>query len=99
LRRNAQSIYRKLKKHKLLSTAAQVLGDMLLQYITTARYPGTWCGSLFNFVLRWKEQVMKYKRIKFEAFPPKKKLFMLQNAVDEVSELAYVKQIGDQDLV
>jgi hypothetical protein len=34
---DAQSIYRELKKHALSSTAAQLSGDTLLQYITTTR--------------------------------------------------------------
>jgi len=34
--RDAQKIYRELKKHGLASTAAQISGDTLLQYITTA---------------------------------------------------------------
>ena len=53
--RNAQSVYLELKKHALASTAAQLSGDTLMQYITTARYPGTWRGNLFNFVLNFKE--------------------------------------------
>lgn len=90
LKRDAQSIYRDLKKHALGSTAAQLSGDTLLQYITTTRYPGTWRGTSFNFVLHWKEQVMKYAKLELEEFPPKQKLCMLQNAVSEVSELSYV---------
>jgi hypothetical protein len=39
---------------------------------------------------------MKYKKLKLDEFPPKPKLYMLQNAVGEVSGLAYVKQIDDQ---
>jgi hypothetical protein len=42
---DAQSIYCKMKKHALGSTAAQLSGDTLLQYITTAQYPGTWHGN------------------------------------------------------
>jgi hypothetical protein len=41
---------------------------------------------------------MKYERLELEAFLPKQKLRMLQNAVEDVTELAYVKQIGDQDI-
>ena len=85
-KRDAQSVYRELKKHALGSTAAQLSGDTLLQYITTARYPGTWRGNSFNFVLHWKEQVLKYERLELEEFPPKQKLRLLQNAVGEVSE-------------
>jgi hypothetical protein len=33
-----------------------------------------------------------------ESFLPKEKLQMLQNSVNNVHELAYVKQIGDQDI-
>jgi hypothetical protein len=98
LNRDAQSIYRELKKHALSSTAAQLSGDTLLQYITTTRFPGTWRGSSYGFVLHWKEQVMKYEKLELEDFPPKQKLRMLQNAVGDVTELAYVKQIGDQDI-
>jgi hypothetical protein len=95
---DAQSIYRELAKHALSSTAAQLSGDTLLQYITSTRYPGTWRGSSYGFVLHWKEQVMKYERLELEPFPPKQKLRMLQNTVGDVTELAYVKQIGDQDI-
>ena len=96
--RDAQSIYRELKKHALSSTAAQLSGDTLLQYITTTRFPGNWRGSSYGFVLHWKEQVMKYEKLELEDFPPKQKLRMLQNAVGDVTELAYVKQLGDQDI-
>jgi hypothetical protein len=34
-----------------------------------------------------------------EAFPPKQKLCMLQNAAGDVTELSYIKKIGDQDIV
>jgi hypothetical protein len=95
---DAQSIYRELKKHALSSTAAQLSGDTLLQYITTTRYPGSWRGTSYEFVLHWKEQVMKYERLELEPFPPKQKLRMLQNAVGDATELSYVKQIGDQDI-
>ena len=96
--RDAQSIYRELKKHALSSTAAQLSGDTLLQYITTARYPGNWRGTAYGFVLHWKEQIMKYEKLELEPFGDKQKLRMLQNAVGDVSELSYVKQLGDQDI-
>jgi hypothetical protein len=50
-KRDAKSVYCELKKHALGSTAAQLSGDKLLQYITTAQYQGTWRGSSYNFVL------------------------------------------------
>jgi hypothetical protein len=80
-RRDGQSVYRELKKHALGSTASQLSGDTLLQYITTARYPGTRHGSSYNFVLHWKEQVVKYEKLELEEFPPKQKLCMLQNVL------------------
>jgi hypothetical protein len=96
--RDAQSIYKELKKHALNSTAEQLSGDTLLQYITTTRFPGNWSGTAYGFVLHWKEQVMKYKNVELEDFPPKQKLRMLQKVVGDVTELAYVKQISDQNV-
>jgi hypothetical protein len=52
--RDAQSIYQGLMKHALSSTAAQLSGDTLLQYITTTRYPGNWRGTSHGIVLYWK---------------------------------------------
>jgi hypothetical protein len=70
---DAQSIYRELMKHALNSTAAQLSGDTLLQYITTTLYPGTWRVASHAFVLHWKEQNMKYEKLVLEAIPPKEK--------------------------
>jgi hypothetical protein len=83
--RDAQSIYKELKKHALRSTAAQLSGDTLLQYITTTRLPGNWRGTAYGFALHWKEQVMRYEKLELEAFPPKQRLRMLQNAVGDVT--------------
>ena len=96
--RDAQSIYRDLLKHALNSTAAQLSGDTMLQYITTTRYPGSWRGTSYGFVLHWKEQILKYEKLELEPFGAKQKLRMLQNAVGDVGELSYVKQLGDQDI-
>jgi hypothetical protein len=38
---------------------------------------------------------MRYEKLELEPFPPKQKLRMLQNAVGDVMEFAYIKQIGD----
>ena len=94
--RDAQSIYRELKRHAKSSTAAQLSSDTLLKYITSARYPGTWRGTSYAFVLHWKEQVAHYEKLELEAIPPKQKLRMLQNTVGDVSDLANVKQLSDQ---
>jgi hypothetical protein len=94
----ASSIYWELVKHALRSTTAQFSGDTLLQYITTTRYPDTWRVTSHDYVLHWKEQIMKYDKLELEAFPPKQKLGLLQNAAGDVSELLYIEQIGDQDV-
>jgi hypothetical protein len=95
--RDAQSIYKELKKHAKSSTAAQLSGDTLLKYITSARFPGNWRGTSSAFVLHWKEQVAHYEKLEMEAaFPPKQKLRMLQNTGGDVTDLANVKQLGDQ---
>jgi hypothetical protein len=41
---------------------------------------------------------MKSEGLELEDFPPKQKLRIIRNAVGDVTELAYVKQIGDQDI-
>jgi hypothetical protein len=96
--RDAQSIYRELMKHALSSTASQLSGDTLLQYITTTQYPGNWRGTSHAFVCHWKEQIIRYEKLGLEAFFPKQKLCLLQNAVGDVADLSYIKQIGDQDV-
>ena len=94
--RDAQSIYRELMKHAKSSTAAQLSGDTLLKYITSARYPGNWRGTSYAFVLHWKEQVTHYEKLEVESVPPKQKLRMLQNTIGDVADLASVKQQSDQ---
>jgi hypothetical protein len=64
--RDAQSIYKDLVKHAKSSTAAQLSGDTLLKYITSARYPGNWKGTSYAFVLHWKEQVVHYEKLELE---------------------------------
>ena len=41
---------------------------------------------------------MRYEKLELDRFPPKQKLRMLQNAVGDVTELGYVKQIADLDI-
>jgi hypothetical protein len=41
---------------------------------------------------------MKYEKLELEAFPPKQKLRMVQNAVGDLTEISYIKQIADQDI-
>jgi hypothetical protein len=76
----------------------QLSGDTMLQYITMTRYPGSWQGTSSGFVLHWKEQVLKYERLEQEIFGAKYKIWMLQNAVGNITELPCDKQLGDQDI-
>ena len=96
--RDAQSVYKELLKHAKSSTAAQLSGDTLLKYITSARYPGNWRGTSHGFVLHWKEQITQYEKLELETIPPRQKLRMLQNTVGDVSELSSVKQLSDQEV-
>jgi hypothetical protein len=41
---------------------------------------------------------MKYEKLELEDFPPKQRLRLLRNAVSELSELSYVKAIGNQNI-
>jgi hypothetical protein len=95
---DTQSFDQGLMKHALSSTAAQLSGDTLLQYITATQYPSTWRGTLHAIALSWKEQIMKYEKAELEAFPPKQKLPLLQKTVGDIVELLYIKLIGDQDV-
>jgi hypothetical protein len=95
---DAQSIYRELKKHGTLSTAAWLAGDTLTKYTINARYPGEWRGTSFGFVLHWQEQLAKYEELDLEVTPLKQKLRMLQNAVGDVEALAQVKLMNDHDI-
>jgi hypothetical protein len=49
---NAHSIYKELTKHAKRSTIAQLSGDTLLKYITSARYPSIWRRTCYDFVLQ-----------------------------------------------
>ena len=68
----------------------------MFKYITSARYPGNWRGTMYAFVIHWKEQVAQYEKLELENVPPKQKLHMHQNTVGDVSDLANVKQLSDQ---
>ena len=72
LTHDAQSIYIELKKQAKSSTAAQLSGDTLLKYITSASYPQNWRGTSDAFVLHWKEQVAQYEKLELENVPPNK---------------------------
>ena len=66
---DAQSVYKELLKHAKSSTAAQLSGDTLLKYITSARFPGNWRGTSHGIVLHWKEQVTQYEKLELETIP------------------------------
>jgi hypothetical protein len=103
---DAQKIYCDLKKHALGSTAAQLSGDTLLKYFTTACYPDNWRGTPFAFVLVWQEQARRYERLELEEFPLRQKLCMIHNDVGDVTEwklsrnwLILVFQMGNESYV
>jgi hypothetical protein len=48
--RDSQALYTALKRHAKQSTAAHISGDTLLKYITSARFPGNWRGTVYSFV-------------------------------------------------
>ena len=74
LTHDAQAIYKELKKHAKSSTAAQISGDTLLKYMTSARCPGNRRGTSYAFILHWREQVAQYEKLELEDVPPKQKL-------------------------
>jgi hypothetical protein len=47
---DAQQMYKELTNHATSSIAAQLCGDTLLKYITSAQYPGSWCRTSYSFV-------------------------------------------------
>jgi hypothetical protein len=52
-------------------------------------------GKAYDFVLHWKQQVLKYEAPAREETPPKQ---MLQHAASNIPHIAYIKQVWDQDL-
>jgi hypothetical protein len=76
---------------------AQLLGDTLLEDIKKTRSPDDWSGKAYDFVLHWKQQVMKY--VALEEISPNQKLQLLKHAVSDIPELAYVEQVLDQGMV
>jgi len=83
---DVQKTYRNVKTLASRSTVMQLSDDTLLKYTTTSHSPGDWYGSSHDFVLHEKEQVMWYETLE------------LTTAVDDISVLSYVKQIGDLDV-
>jgi hypothetical protein len=53
--RDYQTICHNMRKKAQSYTIAQISSDSYLQYITTARFPGEWRGSLVTSVLHRKE--------------------------------------------
>jgi hypothetical protein len=96
--RNTQALYTALKLHATQSTAAHISGDTMLKYITSARFTGDWRGTAYSFILHWKEQVSYYKKLVLEDIPPKQKLRIVKNTVEDVTDLQSVKRIEDQTI-
>jgi hypothetical protein len=96
--RDVKSIHPEMEEHASSLIKTQLLGDTLLEGIKTTRFPDDWSGKAYDFVLHWKQQVMKYEALEVEEISPNQKLQLLKHAVSDVHELAYVKQISDQGI-
>jgi hypothetical protein len=91
-------VNRYLKNHVLTSSGAKLSDDTLLKYISSTKLPGSWRGVSYMFMLHWKDQVVKYKKLKLDKFGYKHKLKMLQDAIGDMGQLLYVKQLEDEDI-
>ena len=97
---DAQSVYKKLRAHHLKSTKAMIESSSLLSYITSVRLGnGEWKGSTESFIINWMNQVRKYERQvpTSDHFSDTIKRVMLENAVQNITELRQVKNNIDLD--
>jgi hypothetical protein len=53
---NAQAVYRKLVEHVQQSTAAELIKDDIVEYLTTMKLDSRWRGTTEGFILHWQEQ-------------------------------------------
>jgi hypothetical protein len=95
---NAQEVYKKLTEHHLTSTKAMMDSSTILSYITSARIgSGEWRGTTEGFIMYWLNQVQLYEHQvdPTEHFSDGQKRTMLENAVQDISELKQVKNNAD----
>lgn len=93
---NAQVRLAELKDKCKNSTTDRLSADDLLTYVSSEKFEkGLWQGTSEQFVLHWMNQVRIYNNISTEKITPKLVMTMLQNAVQEIRELASVKTTCD----
>ena len=91
---NAQKVWAEFVKDATASTKAQIRASELLSWITSAKYDNNWSGTSNSFVLYWLGKVQEYDGYVIrdeDRISDGLKLTMLQNTVDEVSELRQIK--------
>jgi hypothetical protein len=90
-----ENVYHDLKKHALEFMMEQLSHDTLFQYMSTIPHPHKCCGKIFDVVLCWYEQIKQYTWLKLIGLLPVDTLCLLQNAVEDVIALEYMKQCDD----
>lgn len=97
---DAQTIWVKMKLHALTLTRATISSGVYLSYITSTKIgDGKWRGTAYNYILHWQEQVRLYDKLvgPTETVTDNQKITFLQNAVEDIPELHYVKNQALQD--
>ena len=91
----ANEVYRKLLYFATQSTAAELNKDSLIKYLTTIKLDSRWSGTTVGFILHWSEQMRLLDDMSLmeEQFTPPVRKRMLETAVENIPELANVKEI------
>ena len=98
---NASEVYRKLLDFATTSTAAELNKDSLIKYLTTIKLDSRWSGTTVGFILHWSEQMRLLDDMSLmeEQFTPPVRKRMLETAVENIPELANVKEIDTNCIV
>jgi hypothetical protein len=89
------SAYHDLNKHVLEFTKVQLSCDIMCHYKLTIPQPGKCCSKMFEVVLYWYEQIKQYSWLTLIGLLPVETLCLLQNAVEDVIVLEYMKLCDD----
>ena len=98
---DAQSIFKKLVDHHLVSASARLRANDILSYLTTAKYsPQNWRGDATSFILHFVNQLDIYSTMNShqDQLSDTMKRTLLENAVSGVSDLRHVKTTADLDI-
>jgi hypothetical protein len=96
---DAHSIYKDLVKHYEASTAAQLTGDALLAYLTSAKFGEVhFDGGTVQFILHWQKQLLLFDNTctANDRLSEATRKRLLKNAVapvDELNAIAVTEQI------